>query len=199
MDTDILDQHLRDWLARRVTIRPLAIKLGMSRTKIHNLFVDRAKELGFNAAGGQGDGLWAVIQQEYLAPAKLDKMRPRDRAKVEDWAEQQLLKILSNTEGYRVYTTAQCKNRSIRDTTAKHDLAEMENSNIGTWLGWAQTEEFELPDCLPIKLRRLAIPIVHPAHSMPKRIPAPFPKFNLVTSSVIYYATTTFSRNSLAA
>lgn len=172
-----IDPHLYRWLARKTSVRKLVEELGISRSRLHTLLKIRANELGANSNGGQGDGLWAVIEQEYLDPKKLEKMRPRDRAAVEDWAEEQFRTILAG-EGVRVYTIEQCKNRSYRDTTAKNDLAEMENAKIGEWYGANSQyfDELDLPECLPIKLKKLAIPIAPaPRLAIPKRVPAPMP------------------------
>lgn len=169
-----IDPHLYRWLSRHTSVRSLAVELGISRSHLHKQLVERAEELGVNSQAGRGDGLWAVISQEYLDPKKLAKMREKDRAEIEEWTRANFQKILSSTES-RVYTSAECKNRTRRDVVGKDDLAimEMEGANIGKWFGAKLDQEFDLPECTPIKIRKFAIPIPAPKMPICKRVPAP--------------------------
>lgn len=169
-----LDPHLYRWLSRHTSIRSLAVELGISRSHLHKQLVERAEELGVNSKAGRGDGLWAVISQEYLDPKKLAKMRERDRAQIEEWTRANFQKILSSVET-RVYTSAECKNRTRRDVVGKDDLAimEMEGANIGRWFGAKESQDFEIPECQPIKIRKFAIPAPSPKIAIQKRVPAP--------------------------
>jgi hypothetical protein len=172
-NSDWIDPHLYRWLSRGASIRDLEKELKISRTKLHTLLMKRAAELDVNATAGRGDGLWAVISQEYLDPAKLAKMRERDRLEIEEWTRANFEKILGS-QASRVYTIAECRNRTRRDVVGKEDLAIMENdgASIGKWFG-AKIADIEIPECLPIKIRRLNIPIPKPIKPIQKRVAAP--------------------------
>jgi hypothetical protein len=146
IDHDI-DRLVYRWISRKTSVRKLAEETGLSRSWIHVKLKERCQELGINSEAGRGTGLWAVVSQEYLSEAALAKMRPRDRERVMAWAEERFWQILQS-EGTRLYTTAECKNRSRRDTIGVKDLTELEDWSFAAEIFGQQYEEWD-PDEWP--------------------------------------------------
>lgn len=168
----MLDRLIPRWISRQTSVRKLAVETGYSRSWIHVKLKERCEELGINSNAGRGTGLWAVAN-EYLTEKALAKMRPREREQVIKWAEDQFWEILS-AEGTRLYTTAECKNRSRRDTIGVKDLSELEDWSFAAEIFGQQDPQLGEwnPDVWPVEDGQFLLVQVQPAPKpqRPKRI-----------------------------
>lgn len=136
------DRYIDDWLARKISVRQIAEITGLKRATVHTRLKQRCKQLGINSRAGEGVGLFGIVQQEYLNPKKLARMRDRDRQAITQWAQENHQAMLE-MEGDRLYPAAKCANRTKRDTIGRRDLGEMSSDTaIGTlWTGAIATTE----------------------------------------------------------
>jgi hypothetical protein len=194
------DQYIDDWLARKTSVRKIMAETGLSRSSVHSRLKARCDELGINSDGGEGVGLFGIIQTEYLNPKSREykRMSQRDREKVAEWAEEKYRDLLTMT-GDRVYPTAKCNNRTRRDTIGSRDLSEMADTSFGRlWTGDFEGEGLiEIPECEPIGVKiwaRRAAPLLFPLFApridlecriIRSRIPAPLPPASLLFTTRI--------------
>ena len=188
------DQYIDDWIARKTSVRKIMAETGLSRSSIHSRLKARCDELGINSDGGEGVGLFGIIQTEYLNPKSREyrRMSDRDREKVAEWAEEQYRALLTMT-GDRVYPEAKCRNRTRRDTIGSRDLSEMADTSFGRlWTGdFEGVETIDIPECEPIVVKiwaRRAAPLLLPLFApridlegrIRSRVAAPLPPASLL-------------------
>ena len=191
------DRYIDAWIARKTSIRKIMAETGLSRSSIHTRLKARCKELGINSDGGEGVGLFGIIQQEYLNPKSKEyrRMSDRDRERVAEWAEERYRDLLA-MKGDRVYPEAKCRNRTRRDTIGSRDLSEMADTSFGRlWAGdFEGGDLIDIPDCTPIGVKiwvREAAPLLFPLFAprinlecrINQRIAAPLPPASLLFTS----------------
>ena len=188
------DRYIDNWIARKTSVRKIMAETGLSRSSIHSRLKARCDELGINSDGGEGVGLFGIIQMEYLNPKSREykRMSARDREKVAEWAEEKYRALLT-MQGDRVYPDAKCRNRTRRDTIGSRDLSEMADTSFGRlWTGdFEGMETIDIPECEPIEVKiwvKRAAPLLLPLFAprinidgrIRSRIPAPLPPASLL-------------------